>query len=245
MLAFGLSAWAELPSQRVGLPLVLREVYLPGGEVKPLPRRDREQPVSIRILDVRPAKEGFRYDFEIQGFEPGDYHLADFLETSVAIEAIPFRVTSGMPPGLKPPHEGRVIEMPEVGGYRTRMALLAALWLVGLVAILLWKRRRAGEVVEAAQVPASLAERLRPILDRAAKGDGSAEDRAQLERLILAHWRERRPEWAQLPPAELLPALRRDAEAAPLLLALERWLHAPTQETSAVEIESLLAPYRA
>jgi len=37
--------------------------------------------------------------------------------------------------------------------------------------------------------------------------------------------------------------LRTDPEAAPLVLALERWLHAPTNTTSTTDIEQLLAPY--
>ncbi len=237
-------AFAETPTQRIGLPLEIREIYIPGGEVKPKPRRSRQPPLMVRVLEVKPAKDGFRYDFEVQGLEAGEHNLADFLEApeGAQIPAIPLQITSVLPPGLVHPHPGEAGELPELGGYRTRMIVLASAWLAGFLAILLWRKKKPSATASV-EAPPSLAERLRPLVDAAAKNDLTSEDRAKLERLLIGHWRERRPDIASLPPAEAMLKLRTDPEASPLLLALERWLHAPSNNTAPSDLEQLLAPY--
>ena len=87
---------AETPTQRIGQPLEIREIYIPGAEVKAKPRRDRKPPLMVRVLEVKPAKDGSRYDFEVQGLEAGTYNLADFLEApaGTAIPEIPLEITS-------------------------------------------------------------------------------------------------------------------------------------------------------
>ena len=234
-----------VPSQRVGLPLKITEVYIPGGEVKAKPRRDRQPPLMIRIVEGRPAKDGGRYDFEVQGLEPGRYNLVDFLEVppGTAIPPIPLEITAELPPGLVHPHATEKGELPEMGGYRTTMIVLGSLWVVGLGGILLWKKNRAADGSEAATAGPTLAERLRPLVGAAAKGELSTDERARLERLVIGHWREKRGDIAALPPAEAMVKLRNDPEAAPLVLALERWLHAPASTTSTGDLEQLLAPY--
>lgn len=234
------------PSQRVGQPLEIREVYIPGSEVKPKPRRDRTPPLMVRVLEVKPAKDGFRYDFEVQGLEPGRHNLADFLEVPEGTElpAIPLEITSGLPPGLVDPHDEGTAELPSLGGYRTKMMILAGAWFAGFVAILAWRKKKpSGEFSDSPPAP-TLVERLRPLVAAASKGELSSDDRARLERLLIGHWRELRPDIAALPPAEALTRLRTDQEASPLILSLERWLHAPADSAPHPrEIEQLLAPY--
>ena len=238
----------QVPTQRVGLPLTLTEIYIPGGEVKAKPRRDREPPLVVRILEVKPAKDGSRYDFEIQGHEAGRHNLSDYLEPAdgsqgTKLAEIPLEITSALPAGLTYPNKVERASLPKLGGYRTTMTVLGGAWLAGLGAILLWKRKKPADH-GASDAPApSLAERLRPLVGEASKGDLSPDDRAKLERLVIGHWRERLPEVAALTPAEAMVKLRTDPEASPLILALERWLHAPSSATSQAEIEQLLAPY--
>ncbi|MES2659344.1 MAG: hypothetical protein V4689_12060 [Verrucomicrobiota bacterium] len=237
---------AEIPSQRVGLPLEIREIYIPGGEVKAKPRRDSKPPLSVRILEVKPAKDGGRYDFEIQGLDPGHYNLADFLDApeGTVIPEIPLEITATLPPGLVRPHEIGQGELPELGGYRRMMIILGSLWAAGLVAILFWKKKMTTNGEDGKAAPPTLSERLRPLVDQAAKGNLSSDDRAKLERLVFGHWRERRPEIAALSPAEAMAKLRTDSEASPLILALERWLHSRESTASEADIGKLLAPYK-
>lgn len=246
LLLLGSSALSAVPSQRVGLPLEIREVFIPGGEVKPTPRRDRKPPLSVRVLEVKPAKDGHRYDFEVQGFEPGNHNLADYLDASegTVIPGIPLEITSALAPGLVLPHKIGGGELPRLGGYRTTMLTLGAIWLAGLGAILFWKNRKNAPDSAGNELPPTLAERLHPLVERAAKGGLSSDDRAKLERLVIGHWRGRLPEIAALPPAEAMMKLRADPRASPLILALEKWLHARNPPTDAGEIERLLAPYR-
>jgi hypothetical protein len=236
---------AETPTQRVGQPLEIREIYIPGGEVKAKPRRDRQPPLMVRVLDVKPAKDGSRYDFEVQGLEAGTYNLADFLEApaGTALPEIPLEITSALEPGLVHPNKNEAGELPKLGGYRSTMIALVAAWCAGLVAIVLWRKKK--PVTDGAHADAAvpLAERLRPLVAAASKGELSSDERAKLERLVIGHWRERRPDIASLPPAEAMVKLRHDTDAAPLVLSLERWLHAPSSITTPTEIEQLLAPY--
>jgi len=237
-----------VPTQRVGQPLTITEIYIPGGEVRAKPRRDREPPLVVRILEVKPAKDGSRYDFEVQGLEAGRHNLADYLEPVNEAEPaqfpeIPLEITSALAPGLSHPHKIERSKLPEIGGYRTTMIVLGSAWVAGLAGILLWKKKKAAGSDRSAAAAPSLAERLRPLVSEASKGSLSSDDRAKLERLVIGHWRERRPDISTLPPAEAMVKLRNDPEASPLVLALERWLHAPAGHASPGDIEKLLAPY--
>jgi len=236
---------AALPTQRVGQPLEIRDLYVPGGEVKAKPRRDRKPPLMVRILEVKPAKDGSRYDFEVQGLEAGTYNLADFLEApaGTALPAIPLEITSAIPEGLVHPNPAEAGDLPEFGGYKTRMKILVALWFAGLIAILLWRKKKTTSEANTTETIQPLADRLRPLIAAASKGELASDDRAKLERLVIGHWREHRPDIATLPPAEAMTKLRHDPEAAPLFLALERWLHARSSQTTQAEIDQLLAPY--
>jgi hypothetical protein len=237
---------AEAPVQRVGQPLEIREIYIPGGEVIPKPRRDRQPPLMVRVLEVKPAKDGSRYDFEVQGLEPGTYDLADFLEApaGTTLPEIPLEIISGLEPGLVVPGPAAPGQLPDLGGYRTTLVALAAAWLAGLIGILLWRKKKPSAEVDPSAAAVPLTDRLRPLVAAAAKGGLSSDDRAKLERLVIGHWRERRPDIAAFAPAEAMVKLRHDPEAAPLILALERWLHAPADHTSTSDLEKLLAPYQ-
>jgi hypothetical protein len=234
-----------VPTQRIGQPLVIADTYIPGGEVKAKPRRDRKPPLVVRILEIRPAKDGSRYNFEVQGLDPGRYNLAEFLEVpeGTAIQEIPLEITAELAPGLVKPHATENGELPKLGGYRTTMIVLVSIWAAGFAGILLWRKKRTGAAEGSLASGPTLAERLRPLVGAASKGELSTEERAKLERLVIGHWREKRGDIAALPPAEAMVKLRNDPDASPLVLALERWLHAPSSNTTTSEIEALLSPY--
>jgi hypothetical protein len=233
----------------VGQNLVFTDIYIPGGEAKTLPRRDRMPPLSVRLLEVKPAQEGYRYDFEVQGFDPGVYDLASFL---VAVDPaqpprfpkIPLEIRSDLPPGIQLPHELKAAPDSVFGGYRVAMIFLGTFWLMGFVAFVCWFRWKPSRAwLEEERVPTA-ADRLRPLIHVASLGRMEDDRRALLERLLIGYWRERLPEIGALPPMEALIRLRSHPEAAPLLRAMERWLHARHPKISEKEIEHLLAPYR-
>lgn len=238
-----------LPSGRVGQSVLLTDIYIPGGEAKPLPRRDRNLPLVVRLLDTKPAQDGFRYDFEITGMDPGKYDLAKFLAAADPSSPPEFPeifldIQAGLPAGLVLPHEMAKEDLPPLGGYRQKMTILAGLWFAGLMGILIWKRGKPATAGLAEAAPPSLGERLQPLVLQASRGDLDSSGRAALERLVIGHWRGRLPVIASLPPAEAMLKLRAHPEASPLLLELERWLHSRDPDISADRVEALLTPYR-
>ncbi len=243
------TAFAEVPEARVGQPLTLTDIYIPGGEVEPTPRRNRTPPLVVRLLETKPAKDGHRYDFEITGLDPGKYDLADFLTAvnpvnTPAIPEILLEITSGLPEGIVLPSELPPAEIPALGGYKNKMFAAGALWCAGLIALVVWIRRKKTGTTVSSEHVASLAERLQPLLERAASGNLDDTGRALLERLVIGRWREKLPEISVLPPAEAMVKLRAHPDASPLILQLERWLHARDGNVSPADLEALLAPYR-
>ena len=249
LLGMMASAFAESREVRAGQPLVLTDLYIPGGAVEPTPRRDRTPPLVVRLLETKPAQDGHRYDFEITGLDPGTHDLADFLTAVNPADApdmpeILLEITSGLPEGIVLPSELPPAEIPALGGYKTKMIAAAAVWCAGLVAMVVWIRRKKSGATISSEHVATLAERLQPLLERAASGNLDDAGRASLERLVIGRWREKLPEISALPPAEAMVKLRVHPEASPLILQLERWLHAREGNVSAADLEALLAPYR-
>ncbi len=243
---WSLSQAEEIPEARVGQPLRIEEIHIPGSQLQPIPRRDRTPPLVIRILDVRPAKDGFRYDFEVQGLDPGVHDLRQYLETIDSTTSpnqapLQVRITTALPEGPPRPHDLAPTEIPKLGGYRTTLLVLGSIWLTGLISILLWRKKKPSAATSEGPPP-TLAERLTPLVAAASAGTLSSEDRASLDRLLLAHWRRHLPEISDLPPAEALATLRRHPDSAPLLLALEKWIHSPAR-TEPENLEELLRPY--
>lgn len=253
LLSLLLSAFAtadppESPTVRVGIPLTLTDIYIPGGEARPKPRPNREPPLVVRLLEVKPAQDGKRYDLEVYGLEAGHYDLATFLEAvdpanPPQFATIALTITTELPPGLPPPAELSANTPKKLGGYKLALWALGILWVLVLVVLIFWRRAKAAETA-APEVPATLAERLRSLLREASQGNLDDDQKASLERLILGHWRQRLPELASHPPAEALATLRHHQEAGPLLLQLEQWIHKPGVEISSDRIDELLAPYR-
>ena len=130
-----------------------------------------------------------------------------------------------------------------LGGYRWMLAGAAAFWILAAFPIFLSRRHRKTTVETAAPLaPPTLADRLRPLVESATAGQLTADQQAQLERLLLAHWRQRLG-LENLDAAEAMPRLREHPEAGALLRALEDWLHC-RPGTVKVDLESVLAPYR-
>jgi len=238
---------AEDARSTVGLPGTLKGLVLPGGELEVKPPSDRRSPVLVRITAVWPQGTAHRYDIEYVGLEAGAFDLRGQLrrkDGSSTADLPPIRVTidSVLPKGQVRPAELEPGFLPRLGGYRTLVIAGAVLWVIGLLAILLVGRKRSRPAAAGGPPPASLAERLQPLVESAIAGQRDPTRLAELERHLIAYW-ERRLKLDDRPPAEALPVMRRHPDAGPLLVQLEAWLHRPAAREPA-DVNALLEPYR-
>ncbi len=236
----------EPPVTGVGVAGKFEQFVLPGSELEVKPITDRKAKVVLRIVAAHKHGTAFRYELEYYGLEPGKYDLKDLLQrkdgsSTADLPAIPVTVASALGPGHVLPHDPKTGGGPNLGGYRKAVIIAGGLWLLGLIAIIFAGRgKRAAARAAAARKP-TLADRLRPLVERGAKGELSPTERADLERSLMAYWRNRLG-YAQSKPAEAMAALKAHADAGPLLTQLEAWLHKPGPNGD-VDVAALLRPY--
>ena len=129
------------------------------------------------------------------------------------------------------------------GGYRGISMIIAVLWALAFFAIVRFFRKHKTVTVEVpTQRPLTFAERLRPLIERAAAGQLTAGEKAMLERMLITHW-QRRLDLTDKNGDEVMARLRQHPEAGMLLGTLENWLHRPPGRVK-VDLEMVLAPYR-
>lgn len=248
-LALAANAPAQKADQReavVGARAYVSGLVLPGSALRARPIT-AQAPIVLRILAVRPHGELFRYDLEWTGLEPGRHDLVDFMEredgsSTDDLPPVPVEVRALLPAGRLEPNALEPGPLPEVGGYQVLLVVGGILWGLGLVAILFVGRRRARTGERAVERPVTLADRLRPRVEAAVEGRLDDAGRAELERLLLAHWRSRL-DLADAKVSDAIASMRRHPEAGELLRALEDWLHRPAQRAD-VDVAALLRPYR-
>lgn len=222
----------------------LNEVLLPGSLLRAKPLENRDEPIVVRIVDSFPHGDSFRYNFTYMALEPGRYDLRHSLERVDGsplgeLPEIAVEIVSVLEAGHIPPHE-LTLSWPKMGSYRFWVILGAVLWVLVLLAVIFWPKRR--DAVAAAQAKVfTLADLLQPRLRAAASGQLDSRQLAELERWLVEFWR-RRLGLHELQPRQALIELRQHELAGPLLQQLERWLHSPARDTKA-PLSELLAPY--
>jgi hypothetical protein len=236
----------EAPRTTVGMRGRLAEVVLPGSALEVVPLLP-DAPLVVRITACSPHGTACRYDLEYYALEPGRYDLTRELRRAdgTATGELPplwVEVLSVLPPGQVEPSALEPGAPPALGGYRRALWIGGALWVAGLLAILLLGRRRRRGVTAEIVAPRTLAERLAPLVLAAARGDLDEAGLAELERLLLAHWRDRLG-LRDARPVDAMRALRAHPEGGALLRQLEAWLHAKEPQRD-VDVAALLAEYR-
>jgi hypothetical protein len=209
---------------------------------------DRRAPVLLRIAYTRPHGTLTFYDLRYIGREPGRFDLHNYLVTTNGALATNLPALTVAVSGVLPtPHNGwleeQALRSPSFfGGYRIVLVTVIALWVVAFFVIL--KMGRKAEIIAPVMTTRAptFSERIRPLVERAATGTLSGDDKAALERLLINYWQQRLA-LRDMDGEELITRLRKHDEAGALLRALEDWLHRPPGRAS-VAIESVLAPYR-
>lgn len=242
----------ELGQTTVGMRHRIRQFVIPGPELGGRAVADPQQADAIvRVLERYPHGPNiFRYDLEVTPLVAGPLDLREHLVRvdGEAVGELPemiLPVGAVLPDDRMEPNELGAGSPGFIGGYTLTMILLGIAWLVGLGLILfVGRRRRSGDDAGPQRRPPTLAERLRPLVERARDGALDDSGRAELERLILAHWRRRRA-LTDVGAGRAIQRLRDDEEAGPLLRQIEEWLHRPHDPSRAqVDVAALLEPYR-
>lgn len=224
---------------------MIEEIFIPGSLLQARPLVDERQPIVVRIVNAFPQGTlGYRYQLVYSGYEPGAFDLRDYLErvdgSSVDdLPAIPVRIRSLLPTGQIEPNALSVGQIPRFGGYRQWLIVAIILWFAGLAAILVLGRRST-VANSAGEKSLSLAELLRPRIQAALDNQLDARQFAELERMLIAAW-QRRLGLTDIEPSQVVGHLRRHPQAAPLMRALEHWMHDPAHDRS-VDLNSLLEP---
>ena len=228
VVGFAVSA-ADPAASTVGMPHQLNQFVLPGSLLRPKPWV-RGQPVVIRIVAEYPHGDAHRYDLEYTLFEAGQFDLRDYLQREDgspmdSVPPIPVAATTVLPDGQILPNDVPPGPLPGWGGYRAVLITGGVLWGLVLLYLLVPRRQRrlAGEAQTAAT---SLETRLREAIQAAETGTLNPAERAELERMVLAHWRQRLG-MTHLPAAEAHALLRQHEQACNALNLLEQWLHHP------------------
>jgi hypothetical protein len=234
------------PETPVGMTGRLNDVVLPGPRLEPVPLENPAAPIVLRIARAERFGPGYRYDLVYLGLEPGTFDLGNFLrradgEPGGELPPLPVAIRPAYPVGeMRPVSAIQRDALSPAAVYRAALVAAGVAWLAGMVALVALRRRRQAAAAAATAAPA---DRLRPLVERAARGELDVAEQAELERLLLGFWR-RRAGLDGLSAAEALARLRDHAEAGPLLRALERWLHHPDGADPA-QVGALLEPYRA
>jgi hypothetical protein len=224
------------------------EVILPEAGLTPR-APDRRAPLLLRIAYSRPHGTLTLYDLRYIGRVPGRFDLRHYLVTTNGIPATNLSALVVSIAGVLPTsHNGwleeEALRAPSLfGGYRAVAAIVIGLWITAFFVILRVGRKPKPVAVAApVQRPPTFAERIRPLVESAAAGRISADEKATLERMLITHW-QRRLGLGEANGEQLIARLREHGEAGALLRTLEDWLHRPPGNAT-VQVESVLAPYK-
>ncbi len=247
MLVAGSTLKAEdQRSPSVGAPGRIDQIVLPGTELIAKPLAEGS-PIVIRIVEVFPHGDSFRYDLLFHGMEPGKYNLADWLArkdgtSAEGLPEIPVEIRTLLPPGQIEPNPLEKGWLPRLGGYRVVMFGLVVLWsLIFLGLIFAGRKKKAEEIATAKQL--TLADLLQTRIESALSNKMPKTEYAELERMLTAFWRKRLSLESETPHAALVKIKEHD-EAGPLMKQLETWMHSP-RPSEDVDLPKLLAPFRA
>jgi len=146
---------------------------------------DHRAPLVLRIADTQPHGTFTRYDLRYVGRVPGPHDLRDYLFTAEGELATNLPALKVTVHGLLPkPHSGWLEEEAHhaptlFSGYRGILIVIGALWVVAFFVIrrIDRKPKPATPAAETTAEP-TFAERLRPLVERAAAGQLTAAEKA-------------------------------------------------------------------
>lgn len=239
---------SESDPPSLGVTRMIEQIVLPGTELTHRPVDPTQTPLVVRVVETYPHGDAFRYDISYFGLTPGNYDLREFLiridgSSTEDLPPIPVTIRSILDEGQIEPNELEIGQLSRYGGYWQLVIIGAVVWALVLLALVWAGLKKQQPVAEQVDVQPTLADLLRPAVEKAVAGTLPPEKHAELERLLLAFW-QKRLRLENLEPAEALQQIRNDEQAGPLVRQLERWLHSPPGTNQTPDIAELLKPYR-
>ncbi|MEM9478373.1 MAG: hypothetical protein AAGA58_01785 [Verrucomicrobiota bacterium] len=232
----------------VGLPATIEQLVIPAPKVVAKSIEDRRSPVVVRVVDIFPHGDAFRYNLEFYGLEPGEYDLREYLQhedgSALADTADPInvKVEAVLPPEEFLPADRTPEQVGRFGGYKFLLGAGIVGWLLGFWMLLFFGKKRKGEDGNEAEKKLTFADRLRPLVKQAKAGKLDDAEMARLERLVLGFWRDKL-DLGEEDASSAVPKLRAHDEAGKLLRTIERWVHDPRGREEDVDLAALLEPY--
>lgn len=228
---------ADPPTALRGLASSVEVDYAPTLRAKS--EQQPTTPILVRVARLTASRQRV----EFIGAVAGAFDLKDFLEREdgqalMDLASIPVSIVSKLPPG----HGADLFDSGESwfnwrAHYRELLIAAAAVWLAAPVGVLIWKAARRPRPTPAPPPPAPITVEglLREALESAGGRVLTVEERGRIELLVFRYFADRlgRPELAEADPAVVYHAVRETPDARPLVIALERWLHAPRGEDAA------------
>lgn len=230
----------------IGSGLVINDLQIKGSELKVIPRIHSKIPIILRIIEAKSKDDGYNYDLHVEGLDEGQYNLAHYLTradgSETTIPEIKFEAYTILQDKWTEPRPLAVVKPDKIGGYKKLIWVLGILWAIGLIAILLIRKKRSAE--EPQLTEPSLSDRIYKLLNDS-NNDLTSTQKAELDRMIIGHWLHQFPDLniEHRSVADSIAFLKTQKESAPMLLSIEKWLHSG-KEISAKEIQLTLSSYK-
>ena len=241
------SSSKPLASVTVGIPKTINDLILPGSELIARPI-EGDPAIIVQVVDTFRHGDSFRYTIRFSGLEPGEHDLADWLvrkddSPTGQLPKIPIEIESLLPAGQVTPNALPDGWLPQMGGYKMVMIAAACLWGLVLLALVFGGRRKKIVAQRSEAQKRSLADLLQERLEAAFNNKVAPQQYAELERMLFSWWRKRLG-YDSLAPEVALTKIKQNAQAGPLMIQLERWMHRPERDNQDVDLAKLLEPYR-
>ncbi|MEM7784082.1 MAG: hypothetical protein AAF623_12070 [Planctomycetota bacterium] len=235
----------ENRSPTVGVAGWIDQLVLPGSELATVPLVEGI-PIVVRIREVFPHGDSFRYDLVFQGMEPGKYNLADYLRRKDGspvgqLPEIPVEIRSLLPPGQIEPNALETGLLPRMGGYRVVMIAAIGIWSLVFLGLIFLGRKKMVQI-EQEEKALTLADLLKARIEHALENPQDQSQYAELERMLTAFWTKRLG-LEEVSTHEAIVAIKSDAKAGPLMQQLELWMHSPNADRS-VDLDQLVKPFQ-
>jgi hypothetical protein len=226
LLLLLISLAAQEKSGDVGLTKKLN-VTFPGEKLMAAKVDDKSR-AMVRILTAQKSGDGYKYEMEFIGLEPGEYNLIDYLRTEndepLTFKKHQIEVGTSLAVGF----DGELLDYQKtsrnlIPWYKKINYAVMAIWALLLPVIILYgrKKKKADEIV--VEEEKSINEKIRGLLS--SMGNSSSKELWQkVESLIFQHWCEKK-NLQGMPMHEAIIKLKEDDEAGPFILKLEKGIH--------------------